>query len=151
MHRMEQLAIAAEIELAPGRISLNGEDVTHAIRTPEVSNASVEPDAMAGLERTGHWSDGTQRVKQLGITQVGDGCDATTHVRSLLFGRGTFQAGHIGVGMMVKHAKRSPEAPGLRAYFSFGHKPRPTMAPGSCARRPSASPVTWLRLRIPTT
>ena len=36
MHRMEQLAIAAEIELAPGRIRLNGEDVTEAIRTPEV-------------------------------------------------------------------------------------------------------------------
>jgi CMP/dCMP kinase len=40
MHRMEQLALAAEIELSPGRISLNGEDVTEAIRTPEVSSAS---------------------------------------------------------------------------------------------------------------
>jgi CMP/dCMP kinase len=40
MHRMEQLALAAEIELSPGRISLNGEDVTEAIRTPEVSSAA---------------------------------------------------------------------------------------------------------------
>ena len=39
-HRMEQLAIAAEIELEPGRIRLNGEDVTDAIRTPEVSDGA---------------------------------------------------------------------------------------------------------------
>ena len=42
MHRMEQLALAAEIELAPGRIRLNGEDVTDAIRTPEVSERRVQ-------------------------------------------------------------------------------------------------------------
>src|SRR5271165_1864564 len=37
MHRMEQLALAASIELEPGgsRVLLNGEDVTEAIRTPE--------------------------------------------------------------------------------------------------------------------
>jgi len=40
MHRMEQLAMAAEIELAPGRIRLNGEDVTLAIREPEVSSGA---------------------------------------------------------------------------------------------------------------
>ena len=40
MHRAEQLALAADIELAPGRIVLNGEDVTEAIRTPEVSDAA---------------------------------------------------------------------------------------------------------------
>ena len=40
MHRMEQLAIAAEIDLAPGRIRLNGEDVTDAIRTPEGSGGA---------------------------------------------------------------------------------------------------------------
>ena len=37
-HRLEQLAISAEIELLPGRrVRLNGEDVTDAIRTPDIS------------------------------------------------------------------------------------------------------------------
>ena len=35
MHRTEQLAMAADIDLAPGRIRLNGEDITDAIRTQE--------------------------------------------------------------------------------------------------------------------
>ena len=36
MHRMEQLALAAAIELEPGnsRVRLNGEDVSDAIRAP---------------------------------------------------------------------------------------------------------------------
>jgi cytidylate kinase len=51
MHRMEQLALAAEIELAPGRISLNGEDVTHAIRTPEVSNGASKIAVIPGVRR----------------------------------------------------------------------------------------------------
>jgi cytidylate kinase len=51
MHRMEQLAIAAEIELAPGRISLNGEDVTQSIRTPEVSNGASRIAVIPGVRR----------------------------------------------------------------------------------------------------
>jgi CMP/dCMP kinase len=51
MHRMEQLAIAAEIELAPGRISLNGEDITEAIRTPEVSNGASKVAVLSGVRR----------------------------------------------------------------------------------------------------
>ena len=51
MHRMEQLAIAAEIELAPGRIALNGEDVTDAIRTPEVSNGASKIAVIPGVRR----------------------------------------------------------------------------------------------------
>src|ERR1700756_3093803 len=35
MHRVEQLAIASDIELSPGHIHLNSEDITEAIRTPE--------------------------------------------------------------------------------------------------------------------
>lgn len=38
VHKLEQLAISAEIELLPEcRVQLNGEDVTDAIRTPEIS------------------------------------------------------------------------------------------------------------------
>jgi cytidylate kinase len=51
MHRMEQLAIAAEIELSPGRIQLNGEDVTDAIRTPEVSGGASKVAVIPGVRR----------------------------------------------------------------------------------------------------
>ena len=51
MHRMEQLALAAEIELAPGRISLNGEDITEAIRTPEVSSGASQVAVIPGVRR----------------------------------------------------------------------------------------------------
>jgi cytidylate kinase len=51
MHRMEQLALAAEIELAPGRIRLNGEDVTDAIRTPEVTIAASRVAVVPGVRR----------------------------------------------------------------------------------------------------
>lgn len=51
MHRMEQLAIAADIELSPGRIRLNGEDVTEAIRTPEVSSGASKVAVIPGVRR----------------------------------------------------------------------------------------------------
>jgi cytidylate kinase len=51
MHRMEQLALAAEIELSPGRIRLNGEDVTDAIRTPEVSAGASKVAVIPGVRR----------------------------------------------------------------------------------------------------
>jgi cytidylate kinase len=50
-HRMEQLALASEIELAPGRIQLNGEDVTAAIRTPEVTNGASRIAVIPGVRR----------------------------------------------------------------------------------------------------
>ena len=51
MHRLEQLAMAAEIELSPGRIRLNGEDVTDAIRTPEVSGGASKVAVIPGVRR----------------------------------------------------------------------------------------------------
>lgn len=51
MHRMEQLALAAEIGLSPGRIHLNGEDITEAIRTPEVSSAASRIAVIPGVRR----------------------------------------------------------------------------------------------------
>jgi cytidylate kinase len=50
-HRMEQLALAAAIELSPGRIQLNGEDVTAAIRTPEVSSGASKIAVIPGVRR----------------------------------------------------------------------------------------------------
>jgi len=50
-HRMEQLALASEIQLAPGRIELNNEDVTAAIRTPEVTNGASRIAVIPGVRR----------------------------------------------------------------------------------------------------
>lgn len=50
-HRMEQLALASEIELAPGRIQLNFEDVTTAIRTPDVTNGASKIAVIPGVRR----------------------------------------------------------------------------------------------------
>ena len=51
MHRMEQLALAADIRLSPGHIHLNGEDVTEAIRTPEVANGASQVAVIPGVRR----------------------------------------------------------------------------------------------------
>ena len=50
-HRLEQLALAAEIELEPGRIRLNGEDVTDAIRTQEAAGGASQVSAIPGVRR----------------------------------------------------------------------------------------------------
>jgi CMP/dCMP kinase len=51
MHRLEQLANASEIDLAPGKIVLNGEDVSEAIRVPEVSNGASRIAVIPGVRR----------------------------------------------------------------------------------------------------
>jgi CMP/dCMP kinase len=51
MHRMEQLALASDIRLSPGKISLNGEDVTDAIRTPEVASGASKVAVIPGVRR----------------------------------------------------------------------------------------------------
>ena len=51
LHRMEQLALAADIDLAAGRIRLNREDVTEAIRTPEVSSGASRIAVISGVRR----------------------------------------------------------------------------------------------------
>lgn len=52
MHRMEQLALAAEIELPAGpRVVLNGEDITAAIRSPEVGRQASVVAAIPGVRR----------------------------------------------------------------------------------------------------
>ena len=53
MHRMEQLALAADIELQPAGqvVLLNGEDVTAAIRTAEVGRQASMVAAIPGVRR----------------------------------------------------------------------------------------------------
>ena len=49
-YRLQQLAIAAEFELpGPGKIKLNGEDVSEEIRTAEVSAAASKIAAVGGV------------------------------------------------------------------------------------------------------
>ena len=52
MHRLEALAVTAELELTgPGRISLNGEDISDAIRETGISEAASKVAALAGVRR----------------------------------------------------------------------------------------------------
>jgi cytidylate kinase len=53
MHRLEQLAKEARIglEFAPARVFLNGEDVTVAIRSPDVSDAASKVSAVPSVRR----------------------------------------------------------------------------------------------------
>ncbi len=53
MHRLEQLAKEAKIELVgnDGRVLLNGEDVTEAITEPRVSEAASKVSAVPGVRR----------------------------------------------------------------------------------------------------
>jgi len=51
MHRLEQLALAAEIELIPGRIRLNGEDITDEIRTQQVADGASKVSAISAVRR----------------------------------------------------------------------------------------------------
>jgi len=53
MHRLEQLAREARIEFEPGTnaVLLNGEDVTEAIRAPEVSEAASQVAAIPAVRR----------------------------------------------------------------------------------------------------
>jgi cytidylate kinase len=53
VHRLEQLALEARVELLPEgkQVLLNGENITEAIRAPEVSQAASRVSAVAGVRR----------------------------------------------------------------------------------------------------
>lgn len=53
MHKLEQLALEADIRLqaGDGRVFLHGEDVTEAIRDPQVSEAASKVSAVPGVRR----------------------------------------------------------------------------------------------------
>ena len=95
------------------------------LKAPEVMNAYVEPGAMAKFQRTGVWPDGTQLVKEMSAIRTGAGCDDMTRVCTGHLGTGIFQAGYMGIGMMVKDRRRFPDNAGNWGYFEFGHRPPP--------------------------
>lgn len=50
--KLEQLALAAQVDLTPdARVLLNGEDVSEAIRQPEISQAASKASAVGGVRR----------------------------------------------------------------------------------------------------
>lgn len=74
-HRVEQLARAADIELLPRRmVRLNGEDVSHAIRVPEVSSAAsrvaaigaVRAALVAKQKRMADWANVVMEGRDIG-------------------------------------------------------------------------------------
>jgi hypothetical protein len=79
-------------------------------------------------QRTGQWPDGAQIVKEFSTVQVGEGCDPKSALCDTALGAGIFQSGYVGLGLMVKDARRFPTAPGHWGYFSFGHQPQPYAA-----------------------
>ncbi len=52
MYRLEQIAKEAKISLAGGRVLLNGEDVTEAIRDEQVSSAASKISAIRAVRRS---------------------------------------------------------------------------------------------------
>jgi Cytochrome P460 len=107
---------------AAGKLSiLDGMPTT----TPEVLNTYVEPHALAAYRKAGVWPDGTQLVKEFSAVRIGPACNGGSFLCTTDIGEGVFQAGYIGLGMMIKDAKRFPDAPGHWGFFSFGHRAPP--------------------------
>jgi len=79
MHRLEQLAEQADIEFAAGsdQVLLNGEDVTAAIRAPEISDAASKVSQVAGVRR---WLVAKQREMGAHASVVMEGRDIGTIV-----------------------------------------------------------------------
>jgi len=78
-HRLERLALESNIEFAPGAstVLLNGEDVTEAIRAPEVSEAASKVSAVPAVRRA---LVAAQRRMAQGTSVVMEGRDIGTVV-----------------------------------------------------------------------
>ncbi len=74
---LTQLALAAEIELGPDQVFLNGEDVSAAIRTPEIASAASQVSVVAGVRRA---LVEKQRAMGARLSVVMEGRDISTHV-----------------------------------------------------------------------
>ena len=74
---LTQLALAANIELCPDQVFLNGEDVSAAIRTPEIASAASQVSVVAGVRRA---LVEKQRAMGTRLSVVMEGRDIATHV-----------------------------------------------------------------------
>jgi CMP/dCMP kinase len=76
-HNLTQLAQAAEIDLQPDRVFLNSEDVSQAIRTPEIAAAASQVAAVPGVRRA---LVEKQRALGARLSVVMEGRDIATNV-----------------------------------------------------------------------
>jgi cytidylate kinase len=117
-HRVEQLALASEIDLAPGRIRLNREDVTESIRTPEVSSGASKIAVIPGVRRA-------MVAKQ---REIGERVSVVMEGRDI----GTVVFPHAAVKIFLDAA---PEVRGLRRFDQLGQLgPSPTVQPEEVIR-----------------
>jgi cytidylate kinase len=80
LHRLEQLAREARIEFSGESVHLNGEDVTAAIRAPEVSDAASRVSMAPGVrramreeqQRIGHTSSVVMEGRDIGTVVFPD-------------------------------------------------------------------------------
>lgn len=108
----------------------------------QFGNTYVESTALAIYKATNKWPDGTQLVKEFSESRLSEDCDKsngsctknngkhwpqsigkcnkTTGVCVTSHGKGIFENNFFGVTLMVKDAKRFPDAPGNWAYFAYG-------------------------------
>jgi CMP/dCMP kinase len=75
--QLTELARAAEIDLSPDRVLLNGEDVSRAIRTPEIASAASQVSAVPGVRRA---LVEKQRALGARLSVVMEGRDIATNV-----------------------------------------------------------------------
>jgi NADH:ubiquinone oxidoreductase subunit len=96
-------------------------------KTPEFHNLYVEPTAYRGFMQTGKWPEGALMVKEFSFTSTEEkNCEGPpAYVCEVWFGKGIFQHGFIGIGVMLKDSKRYPNEPGGWVYFSYGHQTQP--------------------------
>lgn len=95
------------------------------LKAPEFFNSYVEPSAFQAFQKTGVWPDGTQIIKEVSAIQIGTDCDGATRICKRASGTGIYEAQYMGIGLMVKDAKRFPNSAGHWGYFNFGHRPPP--------------------------
>lgn len=74
---LTQLALAADIELGPDQVFLNGEDVSGAIRTSEIASAASQVSVVGGVRRA---LVEKQRAMGARLSVVMEGRDIATHV-----------------------------------------------------------------------
>jgi hypothetical protein len=103
------------------RVKTGGNSVLDGstIVVPQVMNVYVEPKAFEVYRHTGKWPEGTRIVKEFSTIKTGRDCDTTTFSCATPYGLGIFEAGYIGMGVMVKDSRRFPAGTGHWGYFSF--------------------------------
>lgn len=84
---------------------------------PEFHFSYIEPSAWAYYQRTGEFANGTQIVKELVLTEVGEHEDGST---TKAVGRGYYAGTPIVLALEYKDTDLFPDNPGGWAFYDFG-------------------------------